>query len=151
MEEKVSHRSKEDILWQETKKKCWERDRGICRCCAILTPEEMGIRQKTFIPSNFLVPSDVAHIEAVGAHVEKTYDLDNVVLLCRSCHTRLDTFQSPVTGKSISTEEHTAWWDRIKNGNTSYSTSISQTNSSTSYLDSSLPKKRFDPEAWLDS
>lgn len=152
MEEKVSHRSTEDEQWQETRRQCWIRDRGICRCCAILTPEEVGIRSTRYIPSNFLTASDVAHIEAVGAHVEKTYDLDNVVLLCRSCHQSLDSFVSPVTGKSINSEEHTAWWNRIKNGSTSYSIQNENTTSGLeSYLDRDIPKKHFDPEAWLDS
>ena len=148
--DKVGHRSSEDIEWQELKSACRLRDHGLCRCCNILTPEERAERNKRQLPSYLFTPNDVAHIEAVGGHVEKTYDLDNVVLLCRSCHSSLDSYESPVTGKSISSEEHDAWWDRIK---ASHFATETKTNGSSvvSYLDSGPQTKKFDPIAWLDS
>lgn len=150
---KVGHRSSEDEKWQEVKKACRMRDKGRCRCCNIMTPAELAERNKLGMPSYIYTPCDVAHIEAVGGHVEKTYDLDNVVFLCRSCHSHLDTYESPVTGKPISEKEHEEWWNRIR-GNTipSEDTSISQGSTSViDYLDVGIQKERFDPNKWLDS
>ena len=150
-DKKVSHRSSEDIAWQELKDACRERDGGLCRCCMILTPEEMGIRRKLGLPEYLFTPCDVAHIESVGMHVEKTYDLDNVVYLCRACHDFLDSYKSPITGKPISKEEHEIWWSRIlkKKLNQEPIKNNESSGSLESYLDIG-PKKHFNPESWLD-
>lgn len=153
---KVGHRSSEDEQWQDLKKACRLRDHGACRCCSILTPEEIAERNKEHLPDYLLTPCDVAHIEAVGGHVEKTYDLDNVVFLCRACHTRLDSYSSPVTGKPISREEHDEWWKRIKGEKEEMIPeetvkSDKPLQSVISYLDEGPEVERFDPIAWLDS
>ena len=149
--QKVAHRSEEDEEWQKVKEQCRIRDHGLCRCCCILTPEEMRIRNALGLPQYLFTPCDVAHIESVGQHVEKTYDLDNVVYLCRADHDALDSFRSPVTGKPISREEHKEWWDRILKGSIPNKLFVSNSNNVASYLDQDNPKERFDPEAWLDS
>ena len=150
--DKVGHRSSEDQAWQDLKAACRKRDEGRCRCCSILTPQEIAERNKLGIPSYLFTPCDVAHIEAVGGHVEKTYDLDNVVFLCRSCHTFMDSYQSPVTGKSVSKEEHDAWWERIKNDSVMSEDNKKSTKfSPEDYLDEGPKGERFDPIKWLDS
>lgn len=149
--QKVAHRSSEDEQWQELKEQCRLRDNGLCRCCIILTPEEIQQRNKQGIPQYLFTPCDVAHVESVGQHVEKTYDLDNVVYMCRADHDALDSFRSPVTGKAISKEEHQYWWDRILKGSVPNKVNNNNSNTVSSYLDQGPTKSRFDPEAWLDS
>lgn len=148
---KIGHRSAEDELWQETKEKVKIRDNGQCRCCMIMTPQEIGIRESQHLPSYLFTPCDAAHYMPVGRSIEKTYDIDNVFYFCRACHDALDSYRSPVTGQPISAEEHEAWWSRIRKINMQNANNNIASNGVTSYLDTSLPKKRFDPEAWLDS
>lgn len=150
MKNKIGHRSAEDEEWQKVKKACFERDKGLCRCCIIMTPEELGIRNKRNIPSYFLTNMDAAHYESVGSHVEKTYDLNNIFTLCRSCHSSLDSYNSPVTGKPISNEEHELWWNKIKNGSTIINNKAEPFNIN-SILDSGLKNEKFNPEKWLNS
>jgi hypothetical protein len=114
MEEKVSRRSTEDKEWQETKRLARIRDKNMCVLCRLLTPTEYA----KFQQSRPLMPMliEVAHIEAVANHVEKVYDLDNVVCLCHAMHDRLDRMQDPVTGKNISKSVQLDWWQRIIEG-----------------------------------
>lgn len=112
MEEKVGRRSKEDEQWQETRRQCKLRDRNMCVICKMLTPGEHMLFMKSH-PA-FLQTIDIAHIESVSGHIEKVYDVNNVVCLCRCHHSRLDAYQNPITGKRMSAEEHEEWWKRIK-------------------------------------
>lgn len=114
MEEKVSRRSTEDKEWQETKRLARIRDKNMCVLCRLLTPTEYAKFQQSrpFMP--MLI--EVAHIEAVANHVEKVYDLDNVVCLCHAMHDRIDRMQDPVTGKNISKSVQLDWWQRIVEG-----------------------------------
>lgn len=114
MEEKVSRRSTDDKEWQETKRLAHIRDKNMCVLCRLLTPTEYA----KFQQSRPLMPMliEVAHIEAVANHVEKVYDLDNVVCLCHAMHDRLDRMQDPVTGKNISKSVQLDWWQRIIKG-----------------------------------
>jgi len=144
MEKKVSHRSSEDEQWQSIKKEVLERDGCFCRCCRIMTPSELGIRNKLNLPNYLFQILDPAHYHSVGGHVEETYDIDNLYTLCRPCHDALDSYRSPVTGKMISREEHEKWWQRIINYKKVGTASISEV------LDDGLKSERFDPDKWLD-
>jgi hypothetical protein len=57
-----------------------------------------------------------AHIDSVGNHVEKTYDVNNVVLLCHAHHERMDSMLNPLTGYPMKRSDHEEWWERIKKG-----------------------------------
>lgn len=111
-EKGVGHRSADDLDWQETKKEVTKRDKGICVLCRIMTAQEYGI----FMRSNptFLGKIEHAHIESVGNHVEKTYDVNNVVCLCHTHHERMDSMKNPISGKPMKRSEHDEWWERIK-------------------------------------
>ena len=111
----MNRRSKDDVEWQDLKNKCKIRDFGQCRCCGILLPYECKIRQKqSDFSSQRTAPTDVAHIEPVSLHLDKAYDIDNVVFLCRWCHGHIDNFYSPVDGHQLDKNEHWYWWVRIK-------------------------------------
>lgn len=60
-----------------------------------------------------LTTIQVCHIEFKSTHKELKYDPNNAVLGNHICHGRLDKYQSPVTGKSISKEERLAWLKRL--------------------------------------
>lgn len=112
MKDNISHRSEDDTQWQETKEKCRKRDKNMCAICRMLTPGEYMVFMKSH-PA-YIQTIDVAHIESVGTHLEKTYDLSNIVCLCRCHHSRMDSMQDPITGKRMTSEKHTWWWDKIK-------------------------------------
>lgn len=147
---KVGHRSSEDEKWQQVKDEVFKRDKGLCRCCITMTPTELAIRNSRNIPSYFLTNFDAAHYESVGNHVEKTYDINNIFTLCRSCHSALDSYNSPATGKQISKEEHEQWWNRIKNSGTITNNTTKKFDIN-NILDSGLKNETFNPEKWLDN
>ena len=144
MEGNIAHRSSEDEQWQKVKKEVLERDGCFCRCCRIMTPSELGIRNKLNLPSYLFQILDPAHYHSVGGHVEETYDIDNLFILCRPCHDALDSYRSPVTGKMISKEEHEEWWRRIINYKKAKSSNVDE------ILDDGIKSEKFDPNKWLD-
>lgn len=144
MEGNIAHRSSEDEQWQKVKKEVLERDGCFCRCCRIMTPSELGIRNKLNLPSYLFQILDPAHYHSVGGHVEETYDIDNLFILCRPCHDALDSYRSPVTGKMISKEEHEEWWQRIINYKKAESSNVDE------ILDDGIKSEKFDPNKWLD-
>lgn len=108
----IAHRSEDDEEWVAVRNKCRTRDKNMCCICRLITPGEYA----QFLISNgaFTGKLDVAHIDAVGSHVEKTYDLDNVALLCRCHHQRMDSMEDPVTGKKMKKSDREAWWERVR-------------------------------------
>ena len=111
----MHRRTKDDAEWQNLKNKCKIRDSGQCRCCGILLASEQNERQsQSDFSLQMTVPTDVAHIEPVSLHLDKTYDLNNVVFLCRWCHSHIDNFYSPVNGRQLDKNEHWYWWVRVR-------------------------------------
>jgi len=102
-------RSKNDPFWSDLKNKVKSRDRS-CRLMKVLTAKEALLLIKGGGPLSVLDP---AHVFGSGPFPHMVYDTDNVVLLNRVAHDRLDTFKDPITGKPITKEEHTVWWKRI--------------------------------------
>ena len=85
-----------------------KRDIG-CRLICKLTDEE-----KLLLTDDFMLDIlDVAHVFGKSAFPHMRYMADNVVLLNRVFHSRLDIGKNPLTGKSMSKEEHEQWWIRI--------------------------------------
>lgn len=58
---------------------------------------------------------DIAHILGKGESPKNKYDIDNVVLIGRLWHSRLDTYKHPITNEPISKFERMDWFIRIKN------------------------------------
>ena len=79
-----------------------------CRLNSVLTREELYQYGSS---SNGCF--DVAHVFGKSAFPHMRYLEDNVVLLSREFHSRLDAGKNPITGKTISREEHEHWWIRI--------------------------------------
>ena len=79
-----------------------------CRLNSTLTREELYL-----YGSSSDGCFDVAHVFGKSAFPHMRYLEDNVVLLSREFHSRLDAGKNPLTGKTISKEEHEGWWIRI--------------------------------------
>lgn len=97
--------------WIKCKKEVDKRDRNTCRCCRLFTPGEMLAFRKSRPGPQY--PLQHAHRHPVSVHPDEAHDPNNVCLLCRTCHSRIDGFLDPITGNPISEEEHERWWDRI--------------------------------------
>lgn len=107
-------RSAIDEKWQQTCREVDIRDKGVCRCLSILLPSEYE-QLKTLNPPQWMLERlDHAHIFPVSLHLQKTYEKNNVVLLCRWCHTHIDNLLNPLTNESMSKNEQWYWWVRIK-------------------------------------
>ena len=109
----MGRRGKDDEQWQGVKALVKNRDKNLCQCCKILTPGEWYIRNKNNYNKGMLNQLDCAHIEPVSVHPDLTYDPDNIVLLCRLCHSSIDNFINPITFEPMNKEEHAEFWKRI--------------------------------------
>lgn len=125
-EQKSFDINEEDV---QLTKEVWKRDTGLeislpkvtgdnwkkyCRFWNCLTNDERSQfleRWKTalYICTNL----DKAHIKGKGAHIQEKYNIENVVLLNRLTHNLLDQYKDPLTGKPITAEQRTAWFNRI--------------------------------------
>ena len=63
-------------------------------------------------------PVDHAHVFEVSAYPGYYTNDDNVYLVCRGAHRRLDDWQDPVTGKPSDKSTHWYWWWRVINAST---------------------------------
>lgn len=109
-------RSSEDAEWQNVKKAVKARDYA-CRCCSCMTASEKQ-EQAKHAPKNMLVPSDCAHsaFATFSTHPETRYNPEHIFLLCRYCHSNIDSHHSPVDGSTIKNgmNEEWYWWWRIR-------------------------------------
>jgi hypothetical protein len=107
-------RDSDDKEWQALKDKVRKRDKA-CRFLSILTPVERVYFDKSNPTQKHL---DCAHVFPVSTHPLMVYNEDNVYLLCREAHHRIDDFLSPLTGNECSMNRHFWWWWRIINKST---------------------------------
>ena len=114
MKKEVGRRTPQDERWQECKRQVHLRDKNMCRFLKILSASEY----KAFMESNpaFINLLECAHVKSVGTHPELCYDIDNIVLLNHTAHSRLDSALDPVTGKRTTKAKIQEWWDRILKG-----------------------------------
>lgn len=110
-------RGPDDKQWQEVKEKVRILDAAGCIFCRCMNFQEKNIQLAqvrncdTEIPANFTT-LDPAHHIAVSSNAKIMYDVDNVYLVCRFHHTRIDNRQNPYTGEKITAEEQEAFWQR---------------------------------------
>lgn len=104
--------SKVDEKWKEVVKQVKERDNNECQLWSILSKyEKESILSTT---GYFLLDKvDPAHIFGKGAYPHMKYDPDNIILLSRLLHSRIDHYTDPITDKTITKKEHIDWWIRI--------------------------------------
>lgn len=100
-----------DELWEQVRQEVTHRDGLRCVLFDQLTIEEA----EEISPLDDFDPSlvDPAHVLPRSTHPHLIYDPENIVMLSRLFHSRLDTYRNPLTGSPISKDEHRKWWDRI--------------------------------------
>ena len=101
-------RGPNDPYWAETKRIVTKRDKT-CKFLKCLSMQEYYSLVRGS-PNQI----DHAHIFSASSHPDKIYWTDNVVLLTRFVHRRMDDYKNPLNGENISENEHYYWWYRIK-------------------------------------
>ena len=108
----MGRRDKNDVKWQECKRKVYEMDKSQCLLCQCLTVKEAMISQKN--PTGFSTTKiDPAHYKAASQHPELIYDPSNVFCICRRHHEALDHGRDPVTGDYCTADVTESYWQRI--------------------------------------
>lgn len=100
-----------DEEWARLKGFVERRDKNECQLYKVLSTEE-----KDIIFNDLRGPMmrlDGAHILSRARRPDLKYDNNNVILLSRLFHSRLDSFHDPVTSKPITEEQRVGWWKRI--------------------------------------
>jgi hypothetical protein len=83
----------------------------------ILTPDEIAIVEKQngyWLNNKFI---DGAHIIPRSTLPSQIYNRDNVVLIGRFFHSRLDNYLDLITGEFIGQDGMALWWTRIMQQN----------------------------------
>jgi len=117
--EKYLEKLEKQTKKQKIDKKINERDKSLCALLKILTPEEFN----NFINNNNtnvlwkIRKKDNAHILPKSSYPEFAFDMDNIVVLSRLFHERLDNYQDPLTGIFIGKEGRKKWFERIMKEN----------------------------------
>ena len=118
-QENKLRRDKNDIQWQEVKKRVRKRDKNQCQFLKTCTIQE-AIGLQKLAPKTLLCKLDCCHIFPVSLYAEVMYHDDNMVLMNRWVHHHLDDCKHPVTGEPITREERDEYWKKII-GNERYS------------------------------
>jgi len=101
-------RGLEDEEWKKVKEFVRKRDKNSCRLLACLSPVEA-----VSIEPGFPSMLDCAHVFAASTRPDLIYTPNNVVLLRRFVHSRMDNYIDPVTARYIDLNFHYYWWHRI--------------------------------------
>lgn len=105
-------RDENDEEWKEVKREVLGRDNGEDRFLKILS----SVQAKAFFNFNkglLTQKLDPAHILPVSKYPRLCYNPDNIVLINRIAHTRLDASKSPITGDPIDLKTLKLWWKAI--------------------------------------
>jgi len=82
----------------------------------IMSPEDQRYLIINFSQDLWLNESlDLMHIESIGRNSEEKYNIDNVVLVGRLFHSRIDQFKNPVTNEDMTNDERNFWLQKLKN------------------------------------
>jgi len=88
-----------------------KRDRNQCQLYKLLTRQDRDIVDSQLFKETMHL--DMAHVFNKSSYPELKYELDNVVMIYRLFHNRLDTQCNPITGKPIDKKELEKWWKVI--------------------------------------
>lgn len=95
-----------DEKWKKVRKQVFKRDHYQCQLLPRMPNEYIELR-------NRLGPLDPCHVFRRSTHPFLTYDPNNIVVLHRLFHNRLDQYRHPFTGELISYDETYEWWRTI--------------------------------------
>lgn len=108
-----------DSRWEAIKKLVYSRDHSTCQFYSKLSYEDKKIVDKQLFSDVKVL--DICHIFPRSISKEAKYDIDNVVLMMRFFHSRIDQHKHPITGKPINNEEIEDIWRFIVNGDVRFS------------------------------
>lgn len=114
-EDYFNNPSNQDSLMDETKEAVSIRDGNKCRLWKTLTKEERSLAEWHGYNNYFVKKLTFAHCIRRSKRKDLINDIDNVYQVSLLFHHRLDFYQNPLTGKSITKEETSEWWKRIIN------------------------------------
>lgn len=115
--------SEVDYEWEQLKEEIKLRDNS-CLLTKILTNEELKIvelQEGYWLNQKFV---DGAHIIPRAVAPKNIYNRNNVILLGRFFHSRIDNHLDPVTGEFIGIEGTAKWWERILKQNGLWNESV---------------------------
>jgi len=105
-----------DWRWEDLKQNIIIRDNNECQCYKILNKEEIKIveKQEGFWLQRHL---DGAHIIPRLSAPNHVYNENNVILLGRFFHSRIDSYLDLISGEFIGLDGAALWWTRIMRAN----------------------------------
>lgn len=107
----------DDYKWKELKEEIKLRDNNQCLALKILTLDEIRkveIQDDYWLSQKYI---DGAHIIPRSSCPSQIYNKNNVILLGRFFHSRIDNYKDLITGEDIGLEGSAVWWTRIMHGN----------------------------------
>jgi len=108
--------NEKDYKWEDLKENIILRDNNECQCYKILTKEEIKIVEKQ---EGFWLQKriDGAHIIPRLTAPNHIYNENNVILLGRFFHSRIDSYLDLISGEFIGLDGSALWWTRIMREN----------------------------------
>lgn len=110
----INRRSSNDLQWTELRERLKKRDK-ICRVMKCLTISEAKQCEKI---QGFIKRLDCAHMFAASQFPEIIYNEKNVYRISHTFHSRLDSYQCPITQNDLDINSTFWWWWRIINSST---------------------------------
>jgi len=118
-----------DQQYETFKKDVWEKYTGfydgnvsdrkdwkdICMLWNSLSEQEKNLcdelNEKDYFINHHI---DIAHLVSRSEKTTKIYDIDNVVLMGRLFHSRIDQYLNPITGEKINKFQRAFWLSKVK-------------------------------------
>lgn len=105
----------DDSKWVQVCEEVDRRDRNKCRFLSKLLIDNPGDYRYIIqtCPCTLIQKLDHAHIISRSESAGLYYEKDNIILLSRVIHSRIDQYLHPITGRSITSDERDSWWKYI--------------------------------------
>jgi len=99
-----------DEKWLDVRAAAYKRDKYTCQLRQFIIDDYMEVHNELY---GELAKLDPCHIFGKGSFPHLKYDLDNIVILSRLFHGKLDTFKHPFTSEKLSYEQRQKLWEKI--------------------------------------
>lgn len=109
---KKDHEEK-DYEWEDLKREILMRDISCLAIKCLTTQELIQVEKQDGFWLSQKYQGDGAHVVARSSSPKNVYNRDNVVLISRFFHSRIDNGLDLVTGEYIGFEGSKRWWERI--------------------------------------
>lgn len=114
--DKLKSKSKTDPLWEEVKSRVRNQYGEGCHLFNALSNKERSlIAQKGLLNHGDFKTIDGAHIIPKGPFPEHKYKVENVILIKRLFHSRLEIGCDPITGEYVGKDKCMEWYLKVWN------------------------------------